>query len=309
MASLKSVLKNSKTKIIILEKKHIDSLNIIEIDSLKLRIPFHEVKILEGNYFGGISKNNIKNIYDKLIKMNVAYFSYDVFLCSECTDIDFKKDIKNHYFIESIPILVKHAKPSRLSGRGVRSFRKKNNKGIQWSDRKGATLQNPYLKIYHKSIELNFNSKEFKDEFLAEIDLSNIIRVEFTIKSMKHLRKFKIESQKLIDLLNLSQNIKSAMLKDIINTHLMSRIVKAEKPIGKISPTGVVFYNALNIISKRTYMNKNMIIDSMLENIKNKTAKSRKKKKLNEIWNTYIQMQEHNKKKEKIISLFDAICW
>lgn len=56
-------------------------------------------------------------------------------------------------------------------------------------------------------------------------------------------------------------------------------------------------------------MNKNMIIDSMLENIKNKTAKSRKKKKLNEIWNTYIQMQEHNKKKEKMISLFDAICW
>lgn len=373
MASLKSVLKNSKTKIIILEKKHIDSLNIIEIDSLKLRIPFHEVKILdsnindkyvivncvsgeidgdpivrnwlvkvhkgysikwqirdislergrckkfltillsskilEGNYFGGISNNNIKNIYDKLIKMNVAYFSYDVFLCSECTDIDFKKDIKNHYFIESIPILVKHAKPSHLSGRGVRSFKKNNNKGIQWSDRKGATLQNPYLKIYHKSIELNFNSKEFKDEYLAEIDLSNIIRVEFTIKSMKHLRKFKIQSQKLIDLLNLSQNIKSAMLKDIINTHLMSRIVKAEKPIGKISPTGVVFYNALNIISKRTYMNKNMIIDSMLENIKNKTAKSRKKKKLNEIWNTYIQMQEHNKKKEKIISLFDAICW
>ena len=89
----------------------------------------------------------------------------------------------------------------------------------------------------------------------------------------------------------------------------MSRIVKAEKPIGKISPTGVVFYNALNIISKRTYMNKNMIIDSMLENIKNKTAKSRKKKKLNEIWNTYIQIQEHNKKKEKMISLFDAICW
>ena len=170
-------------------------------------------------------------------------------------------------------------------------------------------MQNPYLKIYHKSIELNFNSKEFKDEYLAEIDLSNIIRVEFTIKSMKHLRKFKIQSQKLIDLLNLSQNIKSAMLKDIINTHLMSRIVKAEKPIGKISPTGVVFYNALNIISKRTYMNKNMIIDSMLENIKNKTAKSRKKKKLNEIWNTYIQMQEHNKKKEKMISLFDAICW
>ena len=35
------------------------------------------------------------------------------------SDIDFKKDIKNHYFIESIPILVKHAKPSRLSGRGV----------------------------------------------------------------------------------------------------------------------------------------------------------------------------------------------
>lgn len=365
--------KTQKTIIIILEKKHIDSLNSIEIDSLKIRIPLHLVeildsniidkyvsinynsgeldeepkvrnwllkdfkgystrwqirdfklekgrsrkfltillnsKILEENYFNGISKNNIENVYDKLIKMNVAHFSYNSFLGSECTDIDFKKDIHNSYFIESIPVLVSHAKPSHLSGRGVRPFKKKDNMGIQWSDRKGATLQNPYLKMYHKSIELNNKSTEFKDEYLRDLDVSNIIRVEFTIKSMKHLRKFDINSQKLIDLLNLSQETKSIMLHNIVNTHLMSRKIKAEKPIGKISPTDVMLYNALDIISKRTYMNKNMIIDSMLENFKSKTAKSRGKKRLNNIWDTYVQMQEHTKKKEKMITLFDAICW
>ena len=52
-----------------------------------------------------------------------------------------------------------------------------------------------------------------------------------------------------------------------------------------------------------------MIIDSMLENFKSKTAKSRGKKRLNDIWDTYVQMQEHTKKKEKMITLFDAICW
>ena len=368
-----SVLKNSKTKIIILEKKHIDSLKTIEIDSLKLRIPFDLVevldsrindkyvsincssgemdgepivrnwlvkefkgystrwqirdlklekgrsrkfitvllnsKILEENYFEGLTINNHKNVYQKLISMEVAFFEYDSFINAECTDIDFRKDIKTTMFRDSIPMLVSSARASHLSGTGVRAFKKKDNLGVQWSDRKGATLKNPYLKIYHKTIELDNNSIEFKKNYLTDLDISNITRVEFTLKDKKHLLKYEVKSQKFIDLLKLSQEKKTSILSKIVNIHLMPRFIKPEKPIKKITPSDMMLYNSLYLLSNKMYLNKYRAVESLLTNIKNKTAKSRAKKKLEHIYDTYVQMQDKSKKKEKMISLFDAICW
>ena len=368
-----SVLKNSKTRIIILEKKHIDSLNTIEIDSLKLRIPFELVevldsrindeyvsincntaeydgepvvrnwlvkefrgystrwqiryqnlvrgmpkkvltilmssKILEENYFEGLSIDNHKNVYQKLISMEVAFFEYDSFINAECTDIDFKKDIKTTMFRDLIPMLVSSARTSHLSGTGIRSFQKKENMGVQWSDRKGATLKNPYLKIYHKTIELKNNSVEFKNEYLFDFNISNIVRVEFTIKNNKHLKKYGIQSQKFIDLLKLSQEKKTSILSKIVNIHLMPRFIKPDRPLKQITPSDIMLFNSLYILSNKMYLNKYRAVDYLLTNIKDKTAKSRAKKKLEHIYDTYVQMQDKSKKKEKMISLFDAICW
>lgn len=49
-------------------------------------------KILESDYFNGITSNNIGRIYDKLIASGLFYFDLDTFLNADCTDIDFKFD-------------------------------------------------------------------------------------------------------------------------------------------------------------------------------------------------------------------------
>ena len=266
-------------------------------------------KILEENYFEGLSIDNHKNVYQKLISMEVAFFEYDSFINAECTDIDFKKDIKTTMFRDSIPMLVSSARTSHLSGTGIRSFQKKENMGVQWSDRKGATLKNPYLKIYHKTIELENNSVEFKNEYLFDFNISNIVRVEFTIKNNKHLKKYGIQSQKFIDLLKLSQEKKTSILEETINIHLMPRFIKPDRPLKQITPSDIMLFNSLYILSNKMYLNKYRAVDYLLTNIKDKTAKSRAKKKLEHIYDTYVQMQDKSKKKEKMISLFDAICW
>ena len=165
-------------------------------------------KILEENYFEGLSIKNHKNVYQKLISMEVAFFEYDSFINAECTDIDFRKDIKTTMLRDSIPMLVSSARASHLSGTGVRSFKKKKIWVFNGLIEREQRLKNPYLKIYHKTIELDNNSIEFKKEYLIDLDISNIVRVEFTLKDKKHLKKYDIKSQKFIDLLKLSQEKK-----------------------------------------------------------------------------------------------------
>ena len=70
-----------------------------------------------------------------------------------------------------------------------------------------------------------------------------------------------------------------------------------------------MLYNCFVILSNRMYLNRHRAIDLLINNILDKTAKSRSKKKLEHIWDTYVQMQDKTKKKAKMISLFDAICW
>ena len=70
-----------------------------------------------------------------------------------------------------------------------------------------------------------------------------------------------------------------------------------------------MLYNSLYLLSDKMYLNKYRAVESLLTNNRNKTAKSRAKKKLEHIYDTYVQMQDKSKKKEKMISLFDAICW
>jgi len=49
-------------------------------------------KVLKEKYFEGLHIDNIKSVYDDLISLNVFNVSYEVFLRSDCTDIDLKMD-------------------------------------------------------------------------------------------------------------------------------------------------------------------------------------------------------------------------
>ena len=89
----------------------------------------------------------------------------------------------------------------------------------------------------------------------------------------------------------------------------MPRFIKPDRPLKQITPSDMMLFNSLFTLSNRMYLNRHRAIDLLINNILDKTAKSRSKKKLEHIWDTYVQMQDKTKKKAKMISLFDAICW
>ena len=113
---------------------------------------------------------------------------------------------------------------------------------------------------------------------MFDFNISNIVRAEFTLKDKKHLRKYNIQSQKFIDLLKLSQEKKTSILSKIVNIHLMPRFIKPDRPLKQLSPTDLIFYNMLCYFSNRGYMSRDRAIQLALNNILDKSAKSKKKR-------------------------------
>ena len=63
--------------------------------------------------------------------------------------------------------------------------------GISFNNRNWATPSLPFIKLYHKELELNTKSKEFKDIYLQDFDLyiKDLTRIEATIKNWKHRQR------------------------------------------------------------------------------------------------------------------------
>jgi len=268
-------------------------------------------KILETKYLEGITSENIRLIYDRLQKQNQALFSYDDFLNGECTDVDFKKDVRCHEFQKVKSILSNMTKKTGKYGNGARSFNKKDNSGIQWSDRRTGTPANPYFKLYNKKIELETKSVFFYDEFIKdqEYNLSGLIRIEYTIKNKKHFRESGVEGTRLTSLLQLNEEVKNDMLKKIVKHHLLPRVVEPVKPDTYLKPTEMTFYNLLLFGYENTYVGKEVLIDTAIKNVGPKSRKSEMRKRLYNIWDTYIQTLDRTKENEEQRTLFTALCW
>ena len=189
-------------------------------------------KIFRGlKYFEGITNDNSKLLYDSIIELGIAKFSYASFLKAQCTDIDFKRDDYCKLFGDVILQIKNISKPSALSNRGynILDTRKKGiliNQGIEFGKRKTASIGYPYLKFYHKFIELVYNSSEFYREYIEplNLDIENLVRTEFTIKNKAHFLKYKIVDTSLENILNLDQSALESIMKDILRIHLDQRI-------------------------------------------------------------------------------------
>ena len=270
-------------------------------------------KLLEKRYLQGLTLENSELIYKQLMAQKVAHFSYEDFMQSECTDVDFKKDVINKDFKKAKEILNNMSKSYRQIGKGVKPFNEKDNSGIQWSDRRTATPSNPYLKLYHKGIELTNNKKSihFYNEFIKpqNYDLSDVIRIEFTIKNKKHFRANEIEYTDLKSLMSLTQDVKNNMLKKVVKHHLLPRVIKPEKPLSDLKPMDMVCYNMLLGLHDNTLMDRDRCVDLATSNINPKSRKSERKRHLYKIWDTYIATQDRVKRDLNVRNLFTALCW
>ena len=268
-------------------------------------------KLLKREYFDGITEKNVGKVYDELIKYDVVSFSYKSFLSAECTDVDIKKDCKMSLkgFDDSISSIEQHARPSKKRGQGYRRIKEKTNQGIEFSERKTTSFcSNPFFKIYHKELELNNNSSEFADKYLSEIDYSDTVRFECTIKNKKHFRYLGVDETTLKNILELPINKMNEMMSTTISKHLEKRIIEI-RTISDLSPNSMIIYNMIIALMSFGHSFDNIKNEVALNGIKNKSKRSQKAKDLSEIYSKYIKDSILDKTTKEVDNFANFIGW
>jgi len=269
-------------------------------------------KVLGARYFEGITLDNIESIYTTLMTMDVVRFSYSDFLNSTgCTDIDFKRDFicteKNFDGLTSK--LWASVTPSKKRGEGARAFKESNNKGIEFNERKTRAFKTkPFLKVYHKGIELtSLHTLDFTKNYLQEIDIQNIARVEATVKNKAHLRHLGIENNTLHSILSLTEEQKENIISKSVQANLEPRVQPIRTP-NNMSLDKQMHYNMMVALIQRG-LSYEITKQLSLSGIDRKTNRYRKGKELDEIYAQEIKGETFAIEVEEINRIFDLIGW
>lgn len=233
-------------------------------------------KQLKDKYFKGITWETLPLLYKYIIDLEIIAFEYEAFLDAYVSDIDYCYDVRVQpkALIESNKEIYEHLKPSCFKYVS-KPFRSNTNVGIQFNTREKATPGKPYVKIYHKTLELQNKSIEFAEKYLKGQDYIDIGRLEYTIKNSKHRKQLNINATTFKELLN----IKSSKLSVIVFSGVLSYIDKMafNRCYKELSPYDK---NMLLLINRcRNRGDSDMTLLNLLTNFKVPTVKSRMKKK------------------------------
>jgi len=214
--------------------------NFINPTNNKESIEYYLIKItskhLRNRYFEGITKDNINLVYESIQNQKILDLSFEDFINSYATDVDFQKLHYNNSYQDFLEVIRKantynkrHTKLHHLD-----TTNRKDNQGFQFSDRNQSTLTAPYIKYYNKEKQIKSNKQGGMNEFYNlhlkqyESEIKNLYRIEYTMKDLRMLKKYGLSgSNKLIDLLNIPNEIKEGVAKDIF-------AIYTEKPIQQI---------------------------------------------------------------------------
>lgn len=264
-------------------------------------------KLLSSRYFEGITKHNIYLVYLSIISQQKVFFTFDDFIGSSCTDVDFKKDVLTSTLNENIKTMHLFAKESKRANVGCNIFSEYGNKGIEWSSRKRATPANPFLKIYHKGLELVNKSKDFHREYLGGFNIDKLVRVETTIKNRKHFKRYNIYDTTLNGILNLSQDKLQDVLKDILDIHLNKRIVAPKTPTN-MKPSHAVHFASITSLMDLG-LSYNSIREMLVGAIRDSVGKCRMRKTLDSIYEESIAGSEVDTLSKQQTNFFNSIGW
>ena len=274
-------------------------------------------KLLECHYLDGITIKNIETVYNRIIDCGIIKLTFEEFLCGNCTDIDFKKDIsvESKEEFDSFTLdLERKSIAKKGIGFGCKRLSTSINKGIQWNRRESATPTNPFIKIYHKEIEsINGKNNAFFNCFVDPNKLKNRIRIESTIKNKKHSERLKIKSLKLIDILSLSQDQMNYIFEDSIKQNLEPRIRKHKpKRLNQLSPQDKMNFSALTFIIEQGNSVESAIdhlLSCFTNEQKDRNAKTRNKKRLVSLYEEQIKGELYEQKSRKESAFFNEIRW
>jgi hypothetical protein len=203
-------------------------------------------KMLKERYFEGVTTENKHLVYEYLIGLELASFSLEDFISTECTDVDFKSD----FVCDSLDLLINKMKslsqPTQVADRGYKAFNSSTNMGIQWSNRKTTALNKPFVKIYSKELDLLHHSTEFYEAHIRGQAIKDKTRVEFTIKNRKHFRTHGIQETTLEAILSIPQALLSKMLQVSVSKHIMKSVRRKKE--GAMSAKEQKVFNAIKLL-------------------------------------------------------------
>jgi len=247
-------------------------------------------KTLKEKYLQGITKENIKEVYNYLISQEIAKFSFDDFMKSEVTDVDFKRDIvrsDTEMVINSF-----YSVTNEILKQLTKKHLTKDNKGIEWSKRSETDSSKPFFKIYHKGLELKKHSVEFYENYILDSepdDLDYLLRIEFTIKNKAHFKRFEITDTTLKSILEISQDKRAEMLQSIAKKYLDIYEIKPVKIKTKLNPNDRIILTAMNLIVDAKIYSMEPMIKVFVDQIENRSQKSQKKKELTILYETHLK--------------------
>jgi hypothetical protein len=186
---------------------------------------FVNAKMLGVDYFQGINESNIRRIYDYIISRNILDFSYDDFLDGYVYDADCCYDVEAgpdlwHALCSRVKNSVLHEKEKYIN----HFTNQQSNVGLAFNNRNASTPTTPFIKLYHKGLELDSSSYEFNNAYIKKHGLK-IGRMEYNFKRRKHFEYFGLEVKTLRDLLSIGVGVlRETILKTISKFYLNKRI-------------------------------------------------------------------------------------
>ena len=272
---------------------------------LYLEIYLHS-KILEGNYFEGITESNIELIYKKLMDAKVFYCDFETFTTSSINDIDIKYDFYSDKdtFKELCSDLKARAKQSNQLGKGIASYK---NDNLTFNRRESSTLHSPFVKFYDKQIEAREKNKTFFDSYIPFELIKDKKRIESTIKKSSDIKKFfNLDASNFNTILYIPQHELNRFVSHSIQQNIDSEI-KIEKSLDN-SKSAIDIQIHIHFTNSIQNQNSTFLktLNSYLTHFEDKQMKIRIKKKCIE-WNLRSQAKPDEKNLRKEIKKSTAI--
>ena len=265
-------------------------------------------KLLKSRYLEGITNSNIDIVHKALMGYDVARFDLKTMLEGFVTDMDFKTDFysKMEEFLHLKKFFRINSRESNKLNQGFRPFDKDTNQGMQFSTRETRAYKtNPFVKMYHKELELKNKSYDFYYKYLGDQDIENLGRFETTIKNNAHMKVLGITSNTLSNLLNLDDSFKKGILSQSINAHLESSIKQIKTKEG-MSPMDELLHNFI-VMQMKGGETFDRITDVALSTFTDKSKRYMAKKKLNIIYNEQIKGSKKDISTKNIDSILNLI--
>tara|TARA_R110000824_G_scaffold303759_1_gene491592 strand:+ start:209 stop:1267 length:1059 start_codon:yes stop_codon:yes gene_type:complete len=286
--------------------------NIFKVNSVDSLILLVNSKQVALHYFKGITLSTIRTIYELCISADILRCSFSTFMKANCTDTDFKKDFP--CIIDEYKQMIKGLNVMGLTstkrGHGVNKM--KNDLGIEFNTRLTATISKPFVKVYHKEVELQDNSFDFADRYLSDINYKDIIRIESTVKDKKHFNTLLpgLKDTSLDSILNLTTSQKDIILADSFNRNLQPRTNNRVYDNKELNSKDLLDLQILNtLVNTKSGFTIETALNQILRTQTCKVAKYRFKKRLMTLYNDYILQINYTEKTANINQIYDQIGW